>query len=456
MRALAGVVLALLLSACAGVAPRADAPRNIIILFGDGAAPTQWEFGRYTSRVLRNRPFVTTDVVFRQGTLGLLTTASADSPVTDSAAAASAMATGHKARTGEISVSVEGKPLKTALELAKERGKRVGLVTTAAVHDASPAAFAAHAKSRRGSQAIVDQFLAFEPEVLLGGGRDYFLPKGTAGGKRSDGKDVTAAFAQKGYDVVATAAALRASKARRLLGLFADDDMNLEIDRDPKQEPSTAEMASAALGVLEGSPNGFVLFIENEGIDTSAHQNDAAAMMRDLWAFDDAVQVALEFQKRHPDTLIVITGDHETGGMSWTYAQKELEPASRHRFYPGAAHLEMLNRSTTSFASAVAVMGNKPTAEALDKIVATSFPAFRLDADLRTAILNRQMLERNTFYLPHAMFGRMVARQTGIYWGTSGHTTEPVAVGALGPGASRFRGYMDNTDFAKILMDLVR
>ncbi|HEY0336458.1 MAG TPA: alkaline phosphatase, partial [Burkholderiales bacterium] len=311
-----------LLGACAQMPGNssAGAPKNIIILFADGTAATQWELGRYTSRELRNQSFAVTDVILKQGTLGLLATYSADSPVTDSAAAASAMSTGYKSNNDMAGVTPDGKPVRTAMEAAKARGKRIGLVTTAAVHDASPAAFSVHVKSRREAQSIVNQFLALEPDVLMGGGRDYFLAKNQRGGKRADGKDVMAAFAAKGYEIVQDPVGLRNTKGPRLLALFADEDMDLEIDRDAKQEPSTAEMAAAALRVLSAnSPNGFVLFLENESTDTAGHRNDAAALIRDLWAFDDAVKVALEFQRRSPgDTLIIVTGDHETGGLSWS------------------------------------------------------------------------------------------------------------------------------------------
>jgi alkaline phosphatase len=128
------------------------------------------------------------------------------------------------------------------MQAAKASGKRIGLVTTAAVHDASPTAFSVHAKSRRESQGTVDQFLALEPDVLMGGGRDYFLPKGSGGGKRSDGVDAVSAFAAKGYEIVREPSALAAAKGPRLLALFADEDMAHEIDRDPQREPSTGDM----------------------------------------------------------------------------------------------------------------------------------------------------------------------------------------------------------------------
>ena len=434
----------------------AQSPKNIIIMFGDGAAPTQWDFGRYSSQVLRRQPFVTTDVVFREGAMGLLVTSPHGSYVTDSAAAASAMATGFKVANGAVSITPEGASPRTVMETAKAAGKRIGLVTTATVYDATPVAFAVHSKSRRDSQVLVDQLLAFEPDVLMGGGSEYFLP-GNGGGKRNDGKDVIAAFRARGYRVVTNTAELTAAPDGKLLGLFSDDDMDFEIDRDPVKEPTTAEMATAALKALAQSPRGFVLLVENENIDTAAHHNDAASLMRALWAFDDAVKVALDFQRRHPDTLLIVTGDHETGGFSPTYAFKDMtSQASSNRFYPGDDQLRMLERITMSLIRVKEKLGKSPTGETLDQLLAQHFPGFRLDPDLRALILAGKTDERNFTYSPQNALGRMIARQTGYYWGTSGHTPEPVLVGAIGPGADLFRGYQDNTDFAKHLHQLLR
>lgn len=458
-RGRAAVALAALvtLAACAGASQQDGStatPKNIIIVFADGTAPTQWEFGRYTSRELRKKSFAATDVVFKTGVLGLLTTHSADSFVTDSAAAATAMSTGQKTNNGMIGVTPDGKPATTVMEVAKKSGKRIGLVSTAAIHDASPAAFSVHAKSRRDAQSIVDQYLALEPDVLMGGGRDYFLPKGQGGGARGDGKDVIAAFAAKGYQVVQDKAALGQAGGTRLLGLFSDEDLDFEIDRNPT-EPSTADMMAAALRVLErDNKNGFVLFVENEITDTAGHRNDIAGLMHALWAYDDALQVALEFQKRTAgETLVIVTGDHETGGLSVTYALAKL--GSTDRLSPARSELDMIAGIRMSLDKAAERLGAKPTAEALNKVIAEGFPGFRLDDDLRDAILNGRAIERNATYLPQSALGRMIARQTGAYWGTSGHTPEPVAVGALGPGAAVFRGYLDNTDFAKAVHKLI-
>ena len=441
-RLIAIVAVLLVFAALPAAAQRA--PKNIIVLYADGAAVTQWEFGRYSSKVLRNSGFAVTDVVFHQGTMGVLTTHAHEAFATDSAATASAMSTGVKTTIGAIGVGPDGNPARTAAEVARAHGKRIGLVTTAEVYDASPAAFSVHAKSRRDSVAIVSQYLALEPEVLLGGGADRFPPQ------------LLSAFHAKGYTLARNGAELRVAHGKRLLGLFAEESTSYAID-NAADEPSFADMMRAALKTLAAdNAKGFFLFFENENTDTAGHRNDAAALMRDLWAFDEALRVALEFQRGSPDTLIVVTGDHETGGLSVTYAFKDLaDTSSKNRFYSGDAQLRLLAGITTSFDRALETLGKKPSGEALDKLLAAHFPGFRLDADLREAILGGKLLERNYGYAVQNALGRMVARQTGIYWGTSGHTTEPVVVGAIGPGAERFKGYHDNTDFARILHELL-
>jgi alkaline phosphatase len=453
-RAVTLVACAVVLATAWAPAAAADLPRNIIVMFADGAAAAQWDFGRYSSKVLRQQPFVTTDVVFRRGVVGLLATGPANAYVTDSAAAASSMSTGVKVRNGAISMTPEGASPRTVMEAAKAAGKRIGLVTTATVFDATPAAFAVHAASRRDAQAIVDQLLALAPDVLMGGGADYFLPQ-PAGGKRKDDRDIIAAFRAKGHAVARNTAELAAAAGPQLLGLFAGDDMDFEVERDPAREPTTAEMTAAALKTLgQGSPNGFVLLVENENIDTAGHRTDAAALMRALWAFDDAVKVALEFQSRHPDTLVLVTGDHETGGFSPTYALKDAGVASS-RFYSGDEHVRMLERITMSLETAMERLGKPPSGEALDQLLATHFPGFRLDPDLRALILGGKTDERNFSYPVQNALGRMIARQTGYYWGTSGHTPQPVLVGAMGPGAQMFHGYQDNIEFGQHLHRLI-
>ncbi|WP_394850497.1 alkaline phosphatase [Pendulispora brunnea] len=472
-----GFFLAVATAVCAACAPaskiapatpQAAFPKNVIVLFADGTASTQWEFGRYTSEHLRKRPFLVTDVVFRQGTLGLMSTCSATGMVTDSAAAATAMSTGEKTHNFMLSIAPDGKPLPTMMETAKAAGLRTGLVTTTAIYDASPAGFSVHANDRRAFQTIVDQYRAFEPDVLMGGGADYFLPSPV--GKRNDGEDVIAAFTAKGYRVVQNAndlADLRVSSPpggtpARLLGLFPESPQSF-VDR-----PTVAERERAALSVLSRDERGFLLFVENESTDNAGHANDIAGLMHALWDFDDAVAVALDFQKQHPDTLVIVTGDHETGGLSVTTARAARSNA---RIVPGETELRLIDRISLSLEVAADKIASAPVtsaasaAETLDQLLAMHFPGFILDAELRRTILEAGQLGdagegrrpdgRDRRDAVATALARMVSRQTGFYWGTSGHTTEPVVVGAIGPGAGIFRGYQDNTEFARHLRSLI-
>lgn len=391
LSALGALALAVGLSGCA--TPRSDTdagisiPRNIIILFADGTTFSQWSFGQYSSRVLRQQSFAVTDVVLREGVSGMLSTSPADAYVTDSAAAASAMSTGFKVNNGAISITPDGRPQRTLMQSAKSAGKRIGMVTTAQIYDATPAAFSVNAPSRRDYQAIVDRFAELEPDVLMGGGADFFVPQGQPGGKRKDGKDVIAQFRGKGHGVARNAGELKAADGAKLLGLFAEEEMGFELDRATHQQPSVAEMTTAALKALsQTNAKGFVLLVENENTDAAGHANDAAALMHALWAFDDAVKVALEFQRRNPDTLVVVTGDHETGGFSATYALKDLSSiSSSNRFYSGDDTLRMLASNTMSFTAASQKLGRKPSTDQLAAVAAEGFPRFcrRAGADPR-------------------------------------------------------------------------
>lgn len=444
-------------------------PKNIIILFADGTTSAQYEFGRYSSSQLRQQPFAITDVVMAKGSYQLMRTESANYFVTDSAAAASAMSTGYKVNNGVISVTPDGSMPPTLMQIAKHQGKRIGLISTAPIHDASPAAFSVHAKSRRDHQSIVDQYVALAPEVLMGGGANFFLPNSVPGGKRQDGKNVIEVLQTQGYQYVNSPAALSQVNSSKVLGLFADEDLDYEIDRNPQETPSLAQMLTIALQALsisnkKSKNTGFVLFAENENTDSAGHQNDVAALMRDLWAFDDAVKIAIEFQKKNPDTLIIVTGDHETGGFAPTYGRKNLGPAGTANYLnvnvAQLQQIEQFKMSLDEFSKRYkAQIKQSKSLQELDTFLSNllqqGFPGLTLDDDLRQKILTAGQLGANSNYLPSNILALAIARQTGFYWASSGHTPAPVTVAAIGPGAHLFKGYEDNTAFAKKLQALL-
>lgn len=245
-------------------------------------------------------------------------TASADSDLTDSAAAATAIATGVKTDNGVVGQDPNGRRLTTILERAKAAGLAVGLVTTTHMADATPAAFAAHVADRAKMTEIASQMLAAGVDVLLGGGEDEFLPGSVEGcysepGERTDGRNLIAEAISTGYTYVCDAAGLTAvvpTPSTRLLGLFADEGLTRPF------APSLAEMTQKAIDVLSQDPDGFFLMVEGGQIDWAGHVNDAANAIWDTIGLDEAVGVAQSYAATAGEALIIVTADHETGGMS--------------------------------------------------------------------------------------------------------------------------------------------
>ncbi|MDP2603072.1 MAG: alkaline phosphatase [Deltaproteobacteria bacterium] len=440
-------------------AAQTAAPKYIFLFLADGGGIPHMEITRQYNRLIHNEGLVITDKIIKEGTLGLMTTHAADTLSTDSAAAATAMASGCKANVGALGICADGTVPKTVMELAKQQGRRIGFVTTATVYDASPAAFVSHVRNRRDYAAIVDGYLRFEPEVLFGGGRDQFLAHDEPGSRRKDGRNIIQAFRDKGYGYAATKEHLAQLKGRKALGLFTLEDMSFEIDRDDKVEPSLSDMTRAAIRVLEeDASRGFILFIENENIDTAGHFNDVAAMIRDYREFDRAVGLAYDFYRRYPgEALIIVTADHETGGLGFVQALKDLSSTgAKNRLAATAEDLKKLQSIRISLRKAAAILGTHPTEASVDRLMAEHFKGFVLAPEYKQAILKRQLLSRTNYIDPVTVaLGLMVANNTQAYWLTTAHTNQPTMVAALGVGAELFRGYLDNADFGKTLKALL-
>jgi len=436
------------------------APKYIFFFLADGAGITHMEITRQYNRVVHNEGLIIADRIMKEGTLGLLTTDAADSLSTDSAAAATALASGCKAKLGVLGMCADGSVPKTAMEIAKENGMRVGLVTNAAVYDASPAAFVSHVPNRRNYPAILNRYLELEPDVLFGGGKEQFLPKSQPGSRRSDETDLIAAFTKKGYLQVSNTQELEQAQRGKVLGLFSSGDMSFEIDRNKQSEPSVYDMTQAVIRLLHnGNSHGFFVFIENENVDTASHQSDIASMIRDYREFDRAVGLAYEFYKKYPrETLILVTSDHETGGLGFTLALKDLSSArGSNQVAATIDDLKKLDAIPISLKKASTILGPNPTGEAIDNLMKEYFKGFTLATDYKEAIIKHQPISRSIFIDPTInALGMMVANNTQAYWLTTAHTNQPVFVAALGAGAEKFRGYQDNADFGKNLKALLQ
>ncbi|RAP75109.1 alkaline phosphatase [Paenibacillus montanisoli] len=254
-------------------------------------------------------------------------------PVTDSAASATAYASGVKTYNGAIGMDADKKPVKTIMEYAKEAGKATGVVSTSQVTDATGAAFGAHVENRSAQSDIALQFLTQSKiDVILGGGEDYWYPAGDPGkfqdapaedpsekSKGTQGNLVNKAK-ELGYSFVSNKTELQNAKGGKLLGLFANEEMfqQREEGKGDIYNPvvSLQEMTKKAIDTLAANKKGFFLMVEEEGTDEFAHNNNAKMTIKAGQELDRAVQVAKDFAKKNPDTLVLVLADHETGGFS--------------------------------------------------------------------------------------------------------------------------------------------
>ena len=277
--------------------------RNVVLLVGDGMGLTQLAAGRMLALGIDGRFQLE---LFP--TVGLLTTHAAGAPVTMSDAAATALATGVKVGSGAIGMDPSGRPLVTLLEVLRDAGWATGLATTTRITDATPAAFAAHVAARRDEARIAEQLSAARVDLLVGGGRGYFLPRrSTPGG----GRDLVAEMGTRGVEVVDDAAGLEAASRLPIAALFA-----VEPQKSEPRSPTPEAMARKAIELLSGSGRPFFLLVEDEEIDTAAHANDGARMSAALRRFDAAVAAAAAFAARDGETLVLVLGDHATGGLT--------------------------------------------------------------------------------------------------------------------------------------------
>ena len=456
------IVLALSLGASSTLGqprPNSGTPKYVFIFLSDGAGMAHLEIARQYSRHIHNEGFTIVDKIVKEGALGVMTTHAADSLSTDSAAGATAMANGCKANIGGLGICADGTIPTSAMELARRRGMRLGVITNAPVYDASPAAFLCHVPNRRDYPAILNRYLEMDPTVLMGGGKEQFLPKGRPGGRRADDTDMIAVFEKHGYVHVSNKQELEKTERKKVLGLFSQRDMSFELDRDKTAEPSITDMTRAAIRLLsDRSPNGFFAFIESENTDSAGHLSDIASLIHDYREFDRAVGVAYEFYRKYPrETLIVVASDHETGGLGFTQALKDLSSTKGdNQVAATTVDFKKIQSIKISIRKATEILGRNPTAEAVDRLMQDHFAGFILAPEYKEAIVRRQPLSRTLFTDPIAQaLGAMVANNVQAYWQTSTHTNKPVLVAALGVGAERFKGYYDNADFGAKLRNLL-
>lgn len=421
--------------------------RNLIFLVYDGfswenLAVAQHYVSQHQGRTLA------LERLLALGSAGSMLTPSLSSVVTDSSSAATVWATGRRTANANVGMFPDGRRLTNILELAKAQGRAVGLITTTRVTHATPAGFAAHVLDRDWEDEIAAQYLDLAPEVILGGGSRHFSPQ-----TRKDGQDLFARFARAGYTLVQDADELDAADQSRVLGTFAPSHLPFEIDRLFQGEggPSLAHMTRRGLELLSRSPRGFVVQVEAGRIDHANHNNDPAAMLYDVLAADETLEVILGFADRNPDTLVIFASDHGTGGGAVFGIGKDYDLSSQ--------TLELISRRKASYDFLVRQLGRPPEPLQVQDLVKRLFSteisteqavliAEALTGTSRMPFLaayNQQPENTVAWALAHS-HNFFEPDHLNVHYAAGSHTAGPVPIALYGAGAEEARlGLVDNT-----------
>ena len=445
-------------AALAAVLPLAAAnPKYIFLFIGDGmgapqvALATEYARGKLT---LGSLP-----------TVGVTATRSLNRFITDSAAAGTALAAGEKTNSGMIGQSPDGRRLESYAAEAVRRGKKIGVVTSVSLDHATPAAFYAHVPSRSSYYDIACQMAQSDIDYLAGGG--LLQPKGKDG-RRPDAYELAR---KNGYTVARTVKEFEALKPGIKAIAVAPNptrqaSLQYEIDRAVAPNPLTlADFTRKGIELLQ-NPNGFFLMVEGGMIDWACHANDAAAAVQETIAFDRAINVAVEFAERHPgETLIVITADHETGGLTLGHGQTpylndySLLDRQKLSFQKFSAEVKKRKRSGLSFAEACKLV---ETNYGLDygKLTTAEQAALKQAWEVSTQKRTLPKAEADELYGGYepiaAAANRIFAAKAGLGWSTYAHTALPVLTAAIGVNSEKFTGRYDNTVIARLLREMLQ
>ena len=273
-------------------------PRSIIFIIADGTGIGQYSLSYYANGSFAPARFDHVGLVATHPNDGQCGTTC--KRVTDSAASGTALSAGIKTYNGAIGVDQDTLAVKTMLEWAEEKNMATGLVATSTVTHATPASFAAHIDYRKKEKEIAQQFAEIEVEVILGGGKKFWPDS------------LIAAYESRGGQYINKIDA-PLEPGKRILGLFADKALTPEHEG---RSPSTTEMARLALSILEQNPNGYFVMIEESQVDWGGHSNSAEYIKGEMSSLNELVNFALDYQNDHPDVLVVLTSDHECGGVA--------------------------------------------------------------------------------------------------------------------------------------------
>jgi alkaline phosphatase len=428
--------------------------RGVVFMVSDGMSHGVLNLAEAWSQLTRKRGTRWWELINdRSAKCGLMDTASANSLVTDSAAASSAWGGGVRVNNGAINISPDGREIIPIAAVLKKQSKaRLGLVTTATVTHATPAGFAASVPARKDESLIAPQYLE-RVDVILGGGSGFF-----DGSSRPDKRDLAADFAKAGYQIIGRRDELRAARGEKLLGTFTRGHLPFSIDRDHNEEisarvPTLTEMTTAALSRFMEGDKPFLLQVEAARVDHAAHLNDIGALLGDQLAFDDALAAVLAMTAGRDDILVIATSDHGNSnpglcGMGNSYQE------STQRF-ERIARFKGSHERIFSEWNRLGDRGSVQLASLIERHLQLSLKSDEIEA-LLSILNNQDVVEWNhQLEKPEGLLGQFTGNHTGIGWTGTTHTADYTLVSAKGPQAERFTGMVKNSDIFGHLVEML-
>lgn len=377
----------------------------------------------------------------------IMDTASASSIVTDSAAASSSWGGGMRVPNGALNVSANGEHFLPIWQKFKKAGKKAGCVTTVPITHATPAGFCVNSESRGSQAEIAEMYLELGFDVLMGGGNNYF-----AANKRKDQKDLYAAYAAKGYQVVQAKSALEnCSNAKPILGVFDQDALPYYVDRNHDSQlqqeiPSLAEMAQKAIDSMKDHDKGFVLQIESGKVDWAAHANDIAGLIHEQIQFDEAIKVAMDFAEKNQETLVIITTDHGNANPGIIYGKE------------ANAQFDSIQKYTQSNELILNAIHADFTPNTLRDLVEKANGTVLSEENAKTLLGYYTGLEKedgglyNFKKLPFKAFSEMQKKTNAVGWISMDHSADYVELAAYGPGSQLLKPFVKNTDLHYLML----
>ncbi len=423
--------------------------KNIIFLVSDGMSSGTLQMADLLRRRMDGRNSNWMQLYHDDKiTRGLMDMSSLNSSVTDSAAAGSSWGCGYRVNNGALNMGPEGEVYEPILQKFKQAGKATGCVTTVQITHATPASFLISAESRRDQAKIANLYTKYDFDVLMGGGYEFFDSE-----SREDGKDLLSAFRKKGYQIALNKDEMRRSNNRDpILGLFGEGGLPYTVDQLHDREmyervPTLAEMTQKSIDLMKNNPNGFVIQVEGGKVDWAAHDNDLGALLYDQLAFDDAVEVALNFAETDGDTLVIITTDHGNANPGLLGGRTADENFDRVKGFKSSFRPLLSNVKADTKPAEVVELLESGLGFAIEKDHAKKLLSFYdgVKKDKEAAGPSR---------IPSPELAKVLFPYTNVGWAGTSHTSDFVELAMYGPGSEKLPAFIKNTDLHHYMLEV--